>query len=97
MSNKLVDFILRSVDPCRHQNESWPMRLPDEEWPHRTCLECGRRRRYKLLDPAHGAPSERWGANRASSAAVPLLRCLRPVRPIGNQNDRDEPGKALAA
>jgi len=55
MGNKLLDLILRSVVPCRHKNQSWPMRLPGEEGPHRTCLECGRRRRYNLLDPPRGA------------------------------------------
>jgi len=97
MGNKLLDLILRSVVPCRHKNQSWPMRLPDEDGPHRTCLECGRRRRYNLLDPVRGALPERSVANHPSRAAVPLLRCLRPVRPMGNQDDRDEPGKALAA
>ena len=97
MGNKLLDLILRSAVPCRHKNESWPMRLPDEESPHRTCLECGRRRRYNLLDTAQGALPSRSRANHSSRAAVSLLRCLRPVRPMGNRDDRDEPGKALAA
>ena len=86
MSNKLLDFILWSVIPCSHKNQTWPMRLPDEEGPHRTCLECGRRQRYNLLDPAHGIVP--------NTAVVPLLRRPRPVRPMGN---RDERGKALAA
>ena len=86
MSNKLLDLILRSVVPCSHKNQTWPMRLPDEDGPHRTCLECGRRQRYKLLDPAHGTVPK--------TAAVPLLRCPRPPRPMGS---RDERGKALAA
>ena len=86
MSNKLLDFILRSVVPCRHKNQTWPMRLPDEEGPHRTCLECGRRQRYNLLDPAHGTVPK--------TAVVPLLRRPRPARPMGS---RDERGKTLAA
>ena len=86
MGNKLLDLILRSVVPCRHNNQSWPMRLPDEDGPHRTCLECGRRRRYHLLDSAHGTVQ--------NTAVVPLLRCRRPARPMGS---RDERGKALAA
>lgn len=97
MGNKLLDLILRSVVPCRHKNQSWPMRLPGEEGSHRTCLECGRRRPYNLLDTARGALPSRSRANHPSRAAVPLLRCLRPVKPMGNQDARDEPGKALAA
>jgi len=89
MSNKLLDLILQFMVPCRHKNESWPMRLPGEDGAHRTCLECGRRQRYNLLDPAHGTVP--------NTALVSLLRCLRPVKPMGNQDDRDEPGKALAA
>lgn len=95
--SRLLDFILRSLVPCGHKRQSWPMRLPGEDGPHRTCLECGWRRRYNLLDPAHGVLPERSVANHPSSAAVPLLRCLRPVRPMGNQDDRDEARKALAA
>ena len=86
MGNKLLDLILRSVVPCRHNNQSWPMRLPDEDGPHRTCLECGRRQRYNLLDSAHGTVP--------NTAVVPLLHCPRPARPMGN---RDERGKVLAA
>ena len=86
MSNKLLDLILRSVVPCGHKNQTWPMRLPDEDGPHRSCLECGRRQRYNLLDPAHGTVPK--------TAVVPLLRCPRPARPMGS---RDERGKTLAA
>ena len=86
MSNKLLDFVLRSALPCGHKNQTWPMRLPEEDGPHRTCLECGRRRRYNLLDSAHGAVP--------NTAVVPLLQCPRPARPMGN---RDERGKVLAA
>ena len=86
MSNKLLDLILRSVLLCRHKNQTWPMRLPEEDGPHRTCLECGRRRRYNLLDSAHGTVS--------NIAVVPLLRCRRPARPMGSRDGR---GKALAA
>ena len=86
MSNKLLDLFLRLVAPCRHKNQTWPMRLPGEDGSHRTCLECGRRQRYNLLDPAHGIVP--------NNDVVPLLRCLRPARPMGS---RDARGKALAA
>lgn len=36
---------------CRHRNESWPVRNS------RTCVDCGRRRVYTLLDPAF---HDRW-------------------------------------
>ena len=86
MGNKLLDLMLRFVVPCSHKNQTWPMHLPGEDGAHRTCLECGRRKRYNLLDPAHGTVP--------NTAVVPLLRCPRPARPMGS---RDERGKALAA
>jgi len=86
MSNKLLDFVLRSALPCRHKNQTWPMRLPEEDGPHRTCLECGRRQRYNLLDSAHDTV--------LNTAVMPWLRCPRPARPMGNRDDRR---KVLAA
>ncbi len=46
-----LNFILSFLAPCGHERESWPMRLPGEAVAHRTCLECGRRRPYRLFEP----------------------------------------------
>jgi len=85
--NALMNFILLSLDPCSHKSQSWPMRLSGERGAHRTCLECGQRRRYNLLDPENGAVSENAGARhpRSAVAAAPL-----PAGPIllpGNRSD----------
>ena len=45
------NFILRLLASCGHERETWPMRLPGETVAHRTCLGCGQRRPYRLLEP----------------------------------------------
>lgn len=45
-----LHLVLRFLARCRHERETWPMRLPGEAVAHRTCLECGRRRPYDLLE-----------------------------------------------
>jgi hypothetical protein len=76
----LLNFILLSLVPCSHKSQSWPMRLSDETGAHRTCLECGKRLRYSLLDPEHGAVAEYAGATsypqNATAAALLSARSI---------------------
>ena len=51
MREAVPDFLSCLVALCGHERESWPMRLPGETAAHRTCLACGRRRPYTLLEP----------------------------------------------
>ena len=93
MSGAALNLILRFLAPCGHDNESWPMRLPGEAMAHRTCLECGRRRPYHLLEPENRTRPE------APSAALHRLplRLIGPERLTRNRGHGMEKGKLLAA
>lgn len=56
MKEAALHCILRLFAGCPHERESWPIRLPGEALAHRSCLDCGRRRPYTLLDPRHHLP-----------------------------------------
>lgn len=73
VKNAALRFLLALVAGCGHEHESWPMRLPGEAMAHRTCLECGHRRPYSLLDAKNRllaeAPLRRWITCTAPSSA----------------------------
>ena len=93
MSAKALNFILRCLACCGHERESWPMRLPGEAMAHRTCLECGRRRPYPLLEPEN-----RTGLEAPARVIHHLpLRLLGPARLTRNRGKAIEKGKLLTA
>lgn len=54
LTQSLVDALMAAAEAaggCQHRNEGWPVRNS------RTCVDCGRRRAYTLLDPAF---HDRW-------------------------------------
>ena len=87
MNNALVRFILLALVPCSHKRQSWPMRLPGENGAHRTCLECGRRRPYSLLDANNVAVPGTSGNNHPTAAGARVLRHPQPVRLVGSGSD----------
>jgi len=52
MDRGKLTFLYGFLGLCTHQHESWPMHLSGEAVACRTCLECGRRRPYSLLEPS---------------------------------------------
>ena len=86
-NNTLLNSILLSLAPCGHKSQSWPMRLSGEAGAHRTCLECGQRRRYSLLDPENRADSEYTGASHPRSATGEALLPVEPLMLAGNRSD----------
>ena len=85
--NALLNFILLSLAPCSHQSQSRPMRLPGERGAHRTCLECGQRQRYSLLDPENDAAPKNAGASHPQSAADAALLAVGAMMLPGNRSD----------
>jgi hypothetical protein len=85
--NALLDFILLSLTPCSHQSQSWPMRLSGETGAHRTCLECGQRRRYSLLDPENRAAPDKAGASHPPSTTTAALFPAGAFMQTGNGSD----------
>lgn len=86
-NNPLLNFILSSLVPCGHKSQSWPMRLSGETGAYRTCLECGRRRRYSLLDPENGATPDNAGAGHPQSATAAALFTVGLIMQPGNRSD----------
>ena len=76
MRDAALHFLLQLVASCGHQRESWPMRLPGEVVAHRSCLDCGRRRPYTLLEA--GEPRDLTAPS--SRSALELLGDVR-LRP----------------
>lgn len=86
-NNALLNIILSTLAPCSHKSQSWPIRLSGEAGAHRTCLECGQRRRYSLLDPENGAVSGNAGASYPQSATAAALLPTGPIMLAGNRSD----------
>jgi hypothetical protein len=83
----LLNFILSSLVPCSHKSQSWPMQLSGERGAYRSCLECGQRRRYNLLDPENGATLANAGASHPRSATAAALFPADPIMQPGNRSD----------
>ncbi len=86
-NNAILKLILSSLVPCSHKSQSWPMRLSGETGAHRSCLKCGQRRRYNLLDPDNGAVSKYAGVSYPPSAAAAALLPAGPILLPGNRSD----------
>ena len=86
-NNAWLNFILLFLPPCSHKSQSWPMRLSGERGAHRSCLECGQRRRYSLLDPENGAVPENGGASHRRSATAAALLPAVPIMLPGNRSE----------
>jgi len=46
----MLESVLNFLFGCIHERESWPVRLRGEAVAHRSCLSCGNRRPYTLLE-----------------------------------------------
>ncbi len=76
MTNGALQHLLQILVGCSHEHETWPMRLPGEGFAHRTCLDCGRRRPYTLLEAQAQLPAERSesGINYRRTSPLPPCR-----------------------
>lgn len=57
MERRKLTFLYGFLGLCTHKHETWPMRLSGEAVACRTCLGCGRRRPYLLLEPSGSSSS----------------------------------------
>jgi len=70
------------------------MRLPGEDGACRTCLECGRRQRYRLFDLDNRVPPEFLTTSHPSDAAFPFAR--RPTAVVQKLDSHTRPGSQPA-